>query len=286
MQEIDREFFLENRQIGKGVILDGIRKKVDNNISFTSNHPLSSYKGNSFKWNNWNFDDGTQYEGLTLENTPHGKGKFTFGLMGNAGINDVLNNDMYEGEVNSGYAHGIGCLYRPTRYSIYLGEFKYGIMQGCGISFNIRKFIDLLEKGVNYKRAWKLSKPIILRSINAGFFSNNNFHDDTFSTSTEEIKEHCTIPDLKGTLAELKNVLYYTRMFQMKPLCTPKLHKDLKYSLFSIQDPIMYRMDTKFLAPGPAGQLYSLPNDLKLNKELKKIAVNYDYINKQYNILI
>ena len=61
MQEIDREFFLENRHIGKGVIMEGNSKKIDNNIAFNSNHPISSYKGNSFRWNNWNFDDGTQF---------------------------------------------------------------------------------------------------------------------------------------------------------------------------------------------------------------------------------
>lgn len=59
MQEVDREFYLQNRNVGKGVskINNSI---IDNNISFLSNHPISSFKGNTFKWNSWVFNDGTK----------------------------------------------------------------------------------------------------------------------------------------------------------------------------------------------------------------------------------
>lgn len=75
-------------------------------------------------------------------------------------------------------------------------------------------------------------------------------------------------------------------MFQKKPNFDNNSMETQDQNLINIQDPTHYLLETKFMAPGPIGQCYSLPNDLRLIKELKKIAINYDYIYKQYNIKI
>lgn len=47
------------RWVGKGVIKHKTIRNIDNNTFIFSNHPLSPFKGESFRWNSWKFDDGS-----------------------------------------------------------------------------------------------------------------------------------------------------------------------------------------------------------------------------------
>ena len=52
-------FYRDPRWVGKGVIKSKDIINIDNNTFIYSNHPLSPFKGESFKWNSWKFDDGS-----------------------------------------------------------------------------------------------------------------------------------------------------------------------------------------------------------------------------------
>ena len=74
-------------------------------------------------------------------------------------------------------------------------------------------------------------------------------------------------------------------MFQFKPDSLIFNKKNLNdYTFLSLQDPLRYPFCTEFLAPGPIGQCYSVPNDSKIIKEMLKIAKNYNFIYNQYNL--
>lgn len=50
------------------------------------------------------------------------------------------------------------------------------------------------------------------------------------------------------------------------------------------QDPVCYLKSMGFMIPGPAGQLYSMPNDSGLIKESYKIGINHDNLMQQFKI--
>ena len=45
-------------QAGKGVIKNNMNNK-SNNIAFLSNHPISPFKGECYKWSSRKYDDGS-----------------------------------------------------------------------------------------------------------------------------------------------------------------------------------------------------------------------------------
>ncbi|AIB10033.1 Morn repeat protein 1 (nucleomorph) [Lotharella oceanica] len=278
-------FYRDPRWVGKGVIKSKDINNIDNNTFIYSNHPLSPFKGESFKWNSWNFDDGSTYEGLTLENTPHGKGIVTLGLISNCGINIKSKNERYEGEFYSGFAHGLGSLYEPKTFDMYFGEFTFGRKQGCGLKFNLDSFFRLINSGLSVKNAWLLSKNEIKKRAIYGYFHDNIFLSENIQIKYPKIYKYCNIEEIRGVLCELKNILVKTRMFQFKPdtLIFNKKNLD-EYTFLTLQDPLRYPFCTEFLAPGPVGQCYSIPNDSKMIKEMFKIAKNYNFIYNQYNL--
>ena len=51
-----------------------------------------------------------------------------------------------------------------------------------------------------------------------------------------------------------------------------------------LQDPLHYPYGTKFLAPGPLGQCFNIPDDEDLQKTLLNHAENYQRIHDMYNL--
>merc|ERR1712146_26173 len=274
----NRLFWMENEFVGKGVIRKYSDSIVDNDIYFLSNHPLSPFKGNSYKWNSWIFDHGSSYEGLTLEDVPHGKGTIIMGNASAAGLTRYGFYDRYEGEIHAGFAHGLGLFFSSENGELYLGEFNFGKKQGCGIRMNLDKFFLLIKKGFSYKKAWLLSKKYVAKYSKMGTFLNNDFHSKLLESSNFSVDGVCSTMELKGVLCELKNIISRTRMFTFKP--NSQLHNKFvnnAYSFINMQHPTMYSFNTGFLAPGPLGQCFSCPNDAKLIKEMNKISLNNNY---------
>jgi len=287
MDSIERQFYIENRNIGKGVVYhDNAHNKgiIDNNISLFSNHPTSPFKGESYKWGSMRFSDGTIYEGLTLENVPHNKGTFVLGNLSVAGLSNTRNNDRYEGEVHCGMAHGLGIYLSPSKNSVYIGEFNFGNMEGCGIEYSYNQFNNLIQKGFNYKKAWKLSKKAVSNSLRYGIYYNGDL-----IRSTKRLRngstQYCSINEIRGMLSEIKSVITKVRMFQFKPNTLVYNNNRIKnFTLLDTQDPIHYSFNTTFLMPGPLGQLFSIPNDIGIRIQLLKTAINSNFIHNQYNI--
>ena len=66
---------------------------------------------------------------------------------------------------------------------------------------------------------------------------------------------------------------------------SPSLSPPLSLSFcVCVQDPLFYPHGTKWMAPGPVGQTYSLPDDEGLKKHLTKVAENYHKVYKMYNL--
>jgi hypothetical protein len=71
------------------------------------------------------------YEGLMLNNIPHNKGVLILGNGLGGGIQKAESGDRYEGEFDSGFAHGMG-QYTAASGKVYRGEFTSGMRHGCG----------------------------------------------------------------------------------------------------------------------------------------------------------
>ena len=50
------------------------------------------------------------------------------------------------------------------------------------------------------------------------------------------------------------------------------------------QDPVHYPYGTKFMAPGPLGQCFNVPDDKDLREEMLVHASNYQRIHDMYNL--
>jgi hypothetical protein len=155
------------------------------------------------------------------------------------------------------------------------------------MEFDISYFSNLLSKGFSKKLAWILAINNISNSAKLGVWYNSELVKDV--TSTFRTESSSLLCELRGTITEVNNILYKARMFLWKPDgVTTLLKLSSKHSLpmKMIQDPCNYDGIIGFLAPGPLGNCYSLPNDIIINKELEKIAINLDYFHNQNNLKI
>lgn len=69
------------------------------------------------------------YEGLMLEDIPHNKGTLVFGNGLGGGIQSATKGDKYEGEFDSGFAHGLA-QYTGKKGRVYRGEYTAGLRHG------------------------------------------------------------------------------------------------------------------------------------------------------------
>jgi len=275
---------LQLQQVGKGVIKNKKNNQF-NNIAFLTNHPVSPFKGECYKWSSLKYDDGSIYEGLTLENLPHNKGTFILGNISSGGLKRVSNYDRYEGETHCGFAHGIGAWFSPFISEIYLGEFVFGWKQGCGMLITLKPLISLINKGLSYNKAMSFSKKLISKKTKIGLFRRDQYKvRKNFIPLMSRREFYCSANEIKGTLCELKNILTKVRMFQYKPGSFVYKDKYSNFSFISFQDPHNFPFNTTFLAPGPIGQCFSVPNYSNILKEMSKISKNYNFLEKQYNL--
>ncbi|EFN51473.1 hypothetical protein CHLNCDRAFT_140223 [Chlorella variabilis] len=176
-----------------------------------SNHPYAPFVGNALKWESFAYDDGTTYEGLMLNSIPHNKGVLVFGNGLGGGIQKADRGDRYEGEFDTGFAHGMG-QYTSTKGKVYRGEFTSGMRHGCGIEYDTKSFLSRVEAGMDADAAWAEAQPEIERSARRG-----TWLKDTFFTGPDESGRWCHIAEIRGTEQEVDAVVAKTRMFQFKP---------------------------------------------------------------------
>lgn len=73
----------------------------------------------------------------------------------------------------------------------------YRIIHRCGLFFTLLKFKELINKGIEYKKAWKVSKKNIKNSIKLGYFKNNRYKNKSLRTFTNDIKNRCSLLEIK-----------------------------------------------------------------------------------------
>ncbi|KAA6416704.1 MAG: hypothetical protein FRX49_13315 [Trebouxia sp. A1-2] len=245
-----------------------------------SNHPYAPFTGNALKWESNVYDDGTTFEGLTREGIPHGKGVLVMGNGTGGGFHQPGRGDRYEGEFAAGFAHGLG-VYTAVDGQVYRGEFMYGRRHGCGSVTNIAPYHQRLEEGVEPTKAWEQSRDEIDEKIKYG-----TWNKDYFLSKPDDSGRFCHAAEIKGVLQELESVVTRARHFQFKPdgEVTFMMAQDaVGLPAPLMQDPMHYPHGTKFMAPGPMGQCFPIPDDEDIKRQMVLTAENQHKIYRMYN---
>lgn len=271
---------VQPKKVGRG--LEAPRKSPKDPQSWLagSNHPYAPFTGNALKWESWVYDDGTTFEGLTREEAPHVKGVMVLGNGLGGGLQSAEQGDKYEGEFNAGFVHGLG-QYTGANGEVYRGEWLYGKRHGCGALVNTAPFLKKVEKGMDPAKAWESTREEVEKQTRYG-----TWKSDHFLTGPDDSGRFCHMLEIKGVLQELESVVTKARMFQFKPdgEVTYRMAQDaVGLPAPLMQDPIHYPHGTKFMAPGPMGQCFPLPEDDHVKETMQTHAENYEKIFNSYN---
>ncbi|KAL4527425.1 hypothetical protein Ndes2437A_g02589 [Nannochloris sp. 'desiccata'] len=131
-------------------------------------HPYAPFVGNALKWESYVYDDGTTYEGLMMLDVPHNKGTIVFGSGFGGGIQRSERGDKFEGEFDTGFAHGLGQYSSTNKNKVYRGEYNVGQRHGCGAEYDMAPYIKKVEGGADPDAAWVESQPDIERKAKYG----------------------------------------------------------------------------------------------------------------------
>jgi hypothetical protein len=222
------------------------------------------------------------YEGLMMLDVPHNKGTIVFGNGFGGGIQRAERGDKYEGEFDTGFAHGLGQYHATAKTKVFRGEYNVGQRHGCGAEYDMAPFLKRVEGGEEPDVAWAAAQPEIEKKARYGTWLR-----DTFFTGPDDSGRHCHMREIKGTLQEVAEVLAKVRMFQNKPdgEVTLRFTQDANGLPAPVmQDPLHYPHGTAFLAPGPLGQCHPVPEDPKLRDSMARSAANHRRIHESYNL--
>lgn len=152
-------------------------------LAAASPDPYAPYAYNhGIQWESYSYDDGTLYEGTMTENFPHGRGVLSVGFAGGGGLltgatsNETHFGDIYEGEFNMGFVHGMGRYVNRNGF-IYTGEFMAGIKHGCGELKDLGSYLNHVRNGVNPVEAWQISVKEIETIRKSGTWLNDYFSE-------------------------------------------------------------------------------------------------------------
>ena len=273
---------------------------IDPQVSlWGTSDPYAPFPIATMMWESFVYDDGTTYEGLAREELPHGYGTLLLGTTtaGNLKGDNVGEGVKYEGMFRAGYVHGLGQMSWPDG-KLFRGEWNAGRKHGCGAMYDYGPFYELLREGLPADEAWARAGEAVQAGGQMGTWWKDEFvsdpREDLEGPSGAQGRVHTDIlhPDdicdravIAGTLQELDSVVMRARMFQHKPDGEAMLHRtDAQGTpVPTMQDPLYYPPGTKWLAPGPLGQLFSLPDSPQLRENMQAIARNYKRIYRMYN---
>ena len=213
---------------------------------------------------------------------PHNKGTIVFGSGFGGGIQRTDKGDKYEGEFDTGFAHGLGQYHNTSKGKVYRGEYNVGQRHGCGAEFDMSPYIKKVEAGEDPDAAWAATRGDIERKAKYGTWLR-----DTFFTGPDDSGRYCHIHEIKGTLQEVVDVLSKVRMFQNKPdgEVMFRFAQDANGLPAPVmQDPLHYPHGTGFLAPGPMGQCHPIPDDQKVKEAMLRAAAAHQKIYDSYNL--
>lgn len=239
------------------------------------------------QWESFYYDDGSIYEGTMTENFPHGKGVLSIGFMGQCGLitNSVSKEtqfgDMYEGEFNLGFVHGMGKYIDRSGY-VYQGEFMAGTKHGCGEIKDFRSYLTRVQSGFDPLKAWKISASDIDTKKIQGTWLNDYFSE---GPDRENSGSACSPTEIAGVVEESDAIANRSRMFRYKPDGAAQIFYQDSGGIpaKTLQDPLHYPYGTMFTAPGPASQIFPLPDDDSVKDEMIRVANLWRSIFNDYN---
>lgn len=122
---------------------------------------------------------------------PHNKGTIVFGNGYGGGIQRPEKADKYEGEFDTGFAHGLGQYTTPSKNKIYRGEYNIGQRHGCGAEYDITPYVKRIEQGMEPGAAWEQAQPEIEKSARLGTWLR-----DTFFTGPDDSGRYCHLKEI------------------------------------------------------------------------------------------
>eukprot|EP00793_Prasinoderma_coloniale_P006290 PRCOL_00001120-RA len=183
------------------------------------------------QWESIVYPDGTRYEGLTKEGLCHVRGVMTYGDTG----------ETYAGEFGENSMNGLG-EYRWSDGSLYQGQWKDNNQHGCGVKV--------------YPRPGE--EP----DVEAGEWIYDVYVGDA---------NQCSVQEAFETAAEARYLAERARLFQGKPDgqsmmeemdkrdAAGNLTRSAAQEIMMTQSGLHYPEGTQYLAPGPVGDAYAVP---------------------------
>lgn len=147
---------------------------------------------------------------------------------------------------------------------------------------DITPFRERLKAGDDPETAWRAAEPRIRATRRYGTWLANRFE-----SGPDAGGHYCTLPEILGVLEETQHVVAKARMFQFKPdgEVTLRMAQDGRGKpLPLMQDPLHYPHGTGFLAPGPMGQCFALPQSPRLRAALVHALHNARHVYDRYNL--
>ena len=220
--------------------------------------------------------------------------------------------DRYEGELFLGFASGLGMLSRQDG-RVYRGEFLLGRMHGCGAQVDMSPFYEQVAAGLDPEEAWEKTKEQVAATTQRGTFRDDALQrgpvedgggggdgndadsdgddDDAAAGSGVRPSDHehpyCTLAEVEGTVEEVEHLVARARMFEHKPdgAVSTSATVDANGSPAPLmQDPLHYPFGTKWMAPGPLGQCFRLPDDEATLEAMDAAAHNHELIWREFNL--
>jgi hypothetical protein len=250
--------------------------------------PYASFSFNQgIQWESYYYDDGSIFEGTMTENFPHGKGVLTLGYLGGGGLlsgatsEELQFGDLFEGEFNLGFVHGVGKYINRDGF-VFTGEFMAGVKHGCGELKDLSSYLKRIQSGFDPLKAWQLSASQIENTKKQGTWLNDYF---SVGPDTEFKGAACTPSEIYGVLEEAEQVSNKARLFRYKPDGMAQIfYQDASgIPVRTLQDPLHYPYGTSFLAPGPLAQMFPLPDDDALKNEMLRAQNFWRSIYDGYN---
>jgi hypothetical protein len=284
--------------------------------------PYAPFKGLPSAWDSHVYDDGGTFEGLTFAGQPHGPGVMVAGTDGGGGgIGGLAAGDTYEGEWYAGFAHGLGSARIGS--TLYRGEWALGKRHGCGVQLDLAPFLDAVAGGADPGEAWAAHREEIEARAVEGTWVGDALlarpAPDTPGKPPPRVRlpgrragggiastrrrgrgggagsgggdaptiALCTRGELAATADEVDEVAARAQRFTYKPggaVATLATQDETGLPAPVAQDPLHYPHGTKFLAPGPLGQCFALPDDPALRSAMADVAEAAGAVWDDYNL--
>ena len=173
---------------------------------------------------------------------------------------------------------------------VYRGEFLLGRRHGCGAQVDLSAFYEEVARGTGAEEAWQRTREQVAATAERGTFRGDAFASGPVDEGDGEGARRsgfCTLAEVEGTVEEVEHLVARARMFEHKPdgaVSTSLTHDDSGAPAPLMQDPLHYPFGTKWMAPGPLGQCFRLPDDEGTLEALDAAAHNHELVWREFNL--